>query len=258
MQPSPGSRAEQIEVVPLVVVTQAFPTRPSSLPDIREFVRRRLTPSALSDEDVRTLGERVADVLLDAAGESGTIQVSLRIFPAYAEVDVLFAPGEKPADGRAVGIATAADRPRPPAPVSPLSPPEPAQLSPPSPPSPLSPEEPAQHPAPSPLSPLSPPEPALLSPPSPLSPSEPAHLSPAHPQVGTPAAFAVSADEFAMVSFAVWLAGALRREGMTLEAAARRLGVSVKTVSRWVSGTTEPRLRDLSRIRDVFGDFPFP
>jgi transcriptional regulator with XRE-family HTH domain len=61
-----------------------------------------------------------------------------------------------------------------------------------------------------------------------------------------------------MVSFAVWLAGALRREGMTLEAAARRLGVSVKTVSRWVSGTTEPRLRDLSRIRDVFGDFPFP
>src|SRR4051812_23115626 len=205
MQPSPGSRAEQIEVVPLVVVTQAFPTRPSSLPDIREFVRRRLTPSALSDEDVRTLGERVADVLLDAAGESGTIQVSLRIFPAYAEVDVLFAPGEKPADGRAVGIATAADRPRPPAPGSPLSAPEPAQLSP-----------------PSPLSPLSPPGPAQLPPPSPLSPAEPSHLSPAHPQVGTAAAFAASADEFAMVSFAVWLAGGLRREGMTLEAAARR------------------------------------
>ncbi|MEV6348794.1 helix-turn-helix transcriptional regulator [Actinoplanes sp. NPDC051851] len=41
-----------------------------------------------------------------------------------------------------------------------------------------------------------------------------------------------------------------------LEAAARRLDVSTKTVSRWVSGTTEPRLRDLYRIRDTFGDPP--
>ena len=60
------------------------------------------------------------------------------------------------------------------------------------------------------------------------------------------------------VSFADWLYGALRREGMTMEAAARRLKVSAKTVSRWVGGTTEPRLRDLSRIRDVFGEPPFP
>jgi hypothetical protein len=60
------------------------------------------------------------------------------------------------------------------------------------------------------------------------------------------------------VTFAGWLAGALRREGMTMEAAARQLGVSVKTVSRWVGGTTEPRLRDLSRIREIFGELPFP
>jgi len=60
------------------------------------------------------------------------------------------------------------------------------------------------------------------------------------------------------VSFADWFAGALRREGMTMEAAARQLGVSVKTVSRWVGGATEPRLRDLRRIRDVFGELPFP
>ena len=60
------------------------------------------------------------------------------------------------------------------------------------------------------------------------------------------------------VAFADWLAAALRRDGMTMEAASRRLGVSVKTVSRWVGGATEPRLRDLSRIRDVFGDLPFP
>ena len=54
------------------------------------------------------------------------------------------------------------------------------------------------------------------------------------------------------------MAAALRREGMTMEAAARQLGVSVKTVSRWVSATTEPRLRDLRRIRELFGDFPLP
>ena len=59
-------------------------------------------------------------------------------------------------------------------------------------------------------------------------------------------------------SFAEWLADALRREGMTMEAAARQLKVSVKTVSRWVRGATEPRLGDLSRIREIFGDVPFP
>ena len=59
-------------------------------------------------------------------------------------------------------------------------------------------------------------------------------------------------------AFADWMAAALRREGMTMEVAARQLGVSVKTVSRWVGGATEPRLRDLRRIRELFGDFPLP
>ena len=58
--------------------------------------------------------------------------------------------------------------------------------------------------------------------------------------------------------FAEWMSAALRREGMTMEVAAKQLGVSVKTVSRWVGGTTEPRLRDLRRIRELFGDFPLP
>jgi hypothetical protein len=58
-------------------------------------------------------------------------------------------------------------------------------------------------------------------------------------------------------SFADWMAGVLRREGLTMEAAARQLGVSVKTVSRWVGGATEPRLRDLRRIRELFGEIPF-
>jgi DNA-binding XRE family transcriptional regulator len=57
-------------------------------------------------------------------------------------------------------------------------------------------------------------------------------------------------------SFAEWMSSALRREGMTQEAAARQLGVSVKTVSRWVGGATQPRMRDLKRIREVFGELP--
>jgi hypothetical protein len=65
-------------------------------------------------------------------------------------------------------------------------------------------------------------------------------------------------DEPGEMAFADWMAGVLRREGITMEAAARQLGVSVKTVSRWVGGTTEPRLRDLRRIRELFGDFPLP
>jgi hypothetical protein len=34
--------------------------------------------------------------------------------------------------------------------------------------------------------------------------------------------------------------------------------VSVETVTRWVGGSPEPRLRDLRRIRELFGDFPLP
>jgi DNA-binding transcriptional regulator YiaG len=57
-------------------------------------------------------------------------------------------------------------------------------------------------------------------------------------------------------SFAVWLHDALRQQGLSQEAAARQLGVSVRTVSRWVGGQTEPRLRDMRRIHEVFGRGP--
>lgn len=173
---------ENIEILPLEVVAQAFPARPAALPDVRDFVRRQLTGSPVSDDDVRTLCERVADVLLDAAGAAGTIQVSLRVFPDSAEVDVLFAPDvpgpARPVPAVAARVATRDAAPR---------------------------------------------EEALMA---------------------TPA------------SFAHWLAGRLRQEGLTMEAAARRLDVSTKTISRWVAGTTEPRLRDLYRIREAFGE-PF-
>ncbi|GAA1660964.1 helix-turn-helix transcriptional regulator [Kribbella alba] len=56
--------------------------------------------------------------------------------------------------------------------------------------------------------------------------------------------------------FADWLTSVLRRQGLSQEAAAQRIGVSVRTVSRWLSGTTEPRLRDLRRVHAIFGPSP--
>src|SRR5262249_3415148 len=57
-------------------------------------------------------------------------------------------------------------------------------------------------------------------------------------------------------TFAEWMSSALRSQNMTQEAAARQLGVSVKTISRGVGGTPEPRMRDLRRIQEVFGPPP--
>ena len=57
-------------------------------------------------------------------------------------------------------------------------------------------------------------------------------------------------------TFSTWFQGVLREDRMSQEAAARRLGVSLKTVNRWVNGRTEPRLRELRRIREEFGAPP--
>ncbi len=80
-------------------------------------------------------------------------------------------------------------------------------------------------------------------------PSATAHLDPAVPETPVPE---VSGE--AAASFADWMAEALRRTGTTREAAAQRLEVSVKTVNRWIGGQTEPRLRELRRIQEQFGD----
>jgi hypothetical protein len=173
--------SENIEILPLEIVTRTFPARPAALPDVRDFVRRHLSGRPVSDDDVRILGEQVAGVLLEGAGLAGAIQVSLRIFPDGAEVDVLFAPHD----------------PVPPAP-----------------------------PAPAPLP------------------------SAARPVLEDPAPQPSQ-------SFAAWLTDRLRADSLTIEAAARRLEVSTKTISRWMSGATEPRLRDLYRIRESFGEPPF-
>jgi len=193
--------SDNIEVVPVVVVSQTFPARPSSIPDIRDFVRRCLAQSPLSEQDNREVGETVSRALLEAAGPTGAINVSFRIFPDHVEVDVL-------KSGAQIGATAGLD--------------------------------------------------ALTS------------LLRAHdgtsgirqvPAGGAADTVAADTGQPAAVgeepSFAAWMAGVLRREGMTMEVAARQLGVSVKTVSRWVGGTTEPRLRDLRRIRELFGEIPF-
>jgi hypothetical protein len=199
MQAFRAASGGPIEVLPLVVVTQAFPARPSSLPRIRDFVRQRSGQNTFSENDVRALAEQLLDTLLDVAGPNGMIQVSVRIFPAHAEIDVLPATliepilsgptnGSAANGGRVNGAAVNGN----------------------------------------------------------------GGTANGNGTNGVP----VPDSPVLVGSFAEWLAGALRRESMTMEAAARRLQVSVKTVSRWVGGTTEPRLRDLSRIREIFGEFP--
>jgi hypothetical protein len=171
-----------IEVVPVVVLSQTFPARPSWIPEIRDFVRRCLGESPLTEEGTREVSETVFRALLDAAGPTGAIQVSFRIFPEHVEVDVLHS-NQQPDELAAQQVA--ATQPRP--------------------------------------------------------------VAASRPAVDGRAA-----------TFADWMSSTLRREGLTQEAAARQLGVSVKTVGRWVGGETEPRLRDLRRIQELFGDLPFP
>jgi len=178
-----GNADGSIEVVPVVVLSQTFPARPSWIPEIRDFVRRCLAESPLTEEGNRGVSETVFRALLDAAGPTGAIQVSFRIFPEHVEVDVLHS-NQPPAEvDRKVPASTA----------------------------------------------------------RPSAAEAQARPAPARP-----------------ATFADWMSTALRREGLTQEAAARQLGVSVKTVGRWVGGETEPRLRDLRRIQELFGELPFP
>jgi len=197
--------SDNIEVVPVVVVSQTFPARPSSIPDIRDFVRRCLAQSPLSEQDNREIGETVSRALLEAAGPTGAINVSFRIFPDHVEVDVL-------KSGAQIGAPAGIDA------LTSL---------------------------------LRAHEAAAAGPPAPASDGQ---------AVGDQAANRPDPARQVTVgdaeSFGDWMAGVLRREGLTMEAAARQLGVSVKTVSRWVGGATEPRLRDLRRIRELFGEIP--
>lgn len=179
MEPLDEPASDCVEVTPIVVLSQTFRARPSAIPEIRDFVKRCLSQSPLTDEDARAISASVSRALLDAAGPTGSIQVSFRIFPDHAEVDVLRS-GPAPGLESLASTLGVPDAPRPPS----------------------------------------------------------------------------GGETGPAPSFADWMSTTLRREGLTIQAAARQLGVSVKTVSRWVGGATEPRLRDLRRIREVFGDVP--
>jgi len=211
-----GPGMEPIQVTPVVVLVQVFPARPSSIPDIRDFVRRCLAESPLTEEGTREVGETVFRALLDAAGPTGSIQVAFRIFPEHVEVDVLHSDNQiQPLKAAPNGLRGG---------------------------------QAADHTVTATAVPV-----ATMEPAGPVTDTSVAdgaaearvHLAGAAP--GT----AGHPD-----TFADWMSTALRREGLTQEAAARMLGVSVKTVSRWVGGTTEPRMRDLRRIQEVFGEVP--
>ena len=214
---TPGPDQDPIQVTPVVVLLQVFPARPSSIPDIRDFVRRCLAESPLTEEGNRQVGETVFRALLDAAGPTGSIQVAFRIFPEHVEVDVLHSdnqiqPLRAAPNGTRSGLAT--DR----------------------------------------------------TPESSVTTTPVAARSGGGPDSSVAGAAGGAPDELAGIvplgtpghpdTFADWMSTALRREGLTQEAAARMLGVSVKTVSRWVGGATEPRMRDLRRIQEVFGEIP--
>ena len=209
-EPVYGPSGDSIEVMPVVVLLQVFPARPSSIPDIRDFVRRCLAESPLTEEGNRAVGDTVFRALLDAAGPSGSIQVAFRIFPEHVEVDVLHselqpAPtggGPEARPGAGTNAGTNAGSTGEAAPAT-------------------------------------------------------AGAGNGRPEISAPgASFVRLGEDGEPANFADWMSVALRREGLTQEAAARLLGVSVKTVSRWVGGATEPRLRDLRRIQEVFGEIP--
>jgi DNA-binding XRE family transcriptional regulator len=213
--------------VPVVVLSQIFPARPSSIPDIRDFVRRCLAESPLTEEGAREVGETVFRALLDAAGPTGYIQVAFRIFPEHVEVDVLHSAMQIPAQlVRSIDPAISAAPPAPAAPARPVPGSQAARA-------------------------------AATAASAEAADGEPGAGDPGRPE--GPAGPLAEADGFPPAdpaTFAEWMSRTLRREGLTQEAAARQLGVSVKTVSRWVGGATEPRMRDLRRIQEVFGETP--
>jgi hypothetical protein len=202
-EPIHGPAQSPIEVVPVVVLSQVFTARPSSIPEIRDFVRRCLAESPLTEEGTKEVGDTVFRALLDAAGPNGSIQVAFRIFPEHVEVDVLHSDQA----------------------IQP---------------------------------PVVPGPPLTYTRTAPVAPAEGPALQSVPALADNGRVTAGRDDSERPTTFAGWMQDVLRTQGLTQEAAARQLGVSVKTVSRWVGGATEPRMRDLRRIQEVFGEVPLP
>jgi hypothetical protein len=57
-------------------------------------------------------------------------------------------------------------------------------------------------------------------------------------------------------SFPEWLQGQIKQRGWARWRTAESLGVSQRTLSRWLAGMLAPRRRDLDRLAQVFGELP--
>jgi DNA-binding XRE family transcriptional regulator len=57
-------------------------------------------------------------------------------------------------------------------------------------------------------------------------------------------------------TFASWLKFRLDEQRLTKVALADRLGVSERTIRRWLAGETEPRFQELLRISSLLGNPP--
>jgi transcriptional regulator with XRE-family HTH domain len=57
-------------------------------------------------------------------------------------------------------------------------------------------------------------------------------------------------------SFPTWFRQIIGEHGYSQEGASRALGMSVKTIQRWLNGSREPDYRSLRKIREVFGETP--
>jgi hypothetical protein len=92
VRPVAHQTQRDVIVVPLTVMSQTFPARTGSLPDIRAFVNRCLAQAALPGPDRAALHDALTQVLIDASGPAATVQVSCRLLPGHAEVEVLRSP----------------------------------------------------------------------------------------------------------------------------------------------------------------------
>jgi len=185
-EPLYGPEGASIEVMPVVVLSQIFPARPSSIPDIRDFVRRCLAESPLTEEGTARLARRCSARCSTPPGPPDASRWRSASSPEHVEVDVLpLGNADRRTFQQAPPVTGGLARPA----IA---------------------RQPGRRRRPQ----------LRIRSGRPFSPVEAVQLGqPGHP-----------------TTFAEWMSSALRREGMTPGSRRAQLGVSVKTVSRWVGG----------------------
>ncbi|MBO0829964.1 MAG: hypothetical protein J2P24_19500, partial [Streptosporangiales bacterium] len=78
-QDAPAPHGDEVVVLPVVVVTQTFTARPSSLPDAEHFVRENVPTTLLDPAEMRTVYAAIRDAILAAANpDIGSFQITVR------------------------------------------------------------------------------------------------------------------------------------------------------------------------------------